>query len=282
MGLEHKTSRGTYLIVTGFVCILMLFVMYSRFQNSEAIHPESLDVILRIAHMFYVLLILAFGSIGYGMYLYHKQKVGVGVKDGESEDNSSKLLTVIAKATWNKKSRKIFVIVFVVYGIFFSLASGTLVYQPQISFEYHYGVVVPSAFIAPCCDNPGYMPAIFVYITDHVGLQIIPINLVLQIIVSYLVGLNAALSVTVLSLSKKSGGISTVGATIGLFIACPTCAGTFLSLFVGTASGIAAVIVLTHLQTLFIALSIPILLVTPFIIAKKIRKVQFGDTCSVL
>ena len=73
------------------------------------------------------------------------------------------------------------------------------------------------------------------------------------------------------TISKKGSGISTVGAATGLFIACPTCAGTFLSIFVGTASGIALSIALTQLQTLFIAVSIPVLLAIPFVMAKKLR-----------
>ena len=115
------------------------------------------------------------------------------------------------------------------------------------------------------------MPKIIVYLTEHVGLQIIPINLMLQVIVSYLVGLNAAIAVNAYTISKKGRSMSTVGAATGLFIACPTCAGTFLSVFVGTASGIALSIAFAQLQTLFIAVSIPVLFITPFIMAKKLR-----------
>ena len=160
---------------------------------------------------------------------------------------------------------------FVGYGIFFSLVSGTLVYQPEVNFAYHYGATIPSGFIAPCCDGPGYMPKIIIYLTEHVGLQIIPINLVLQVIVSYLVGLNTVIAINAYTISKKGRGASTIGAAAGLFIACPTCAGTFLSIFIGTASGIALSIALIQLQTLFIAISIPILLVTPYVMAKKLR-----------
>jgi hypothetical protein len=149
--------------------------------------------------------------------------------------------------------------------------SGTLVYQPEVNFAIHYGAKIPSGFVAPCCDDPGYMPKIIIYLTEHVGLQIIPINFVLQVIVSYLVGLNAAIAVSAYTISKKGRGMSTIGAMTGLFIACPTCAGTFLSIFIGTASGIALSIALTQLQTLFIAVSIPVLLVTPFVMAKKLR-----------
>jgi len=116
-----------------------------------------------------------------------------------------------------------------------------------------------------------------------VGLQIIPINMTLQIIVSYLVALNASIAVNAYTISKKGRSMSSVGAATGLFIACPTCAGTFLSIFIGTASGIGLSVMLTQLQTLFIALSIPILIVTPYIMAKKLQntdgscKTNFND-----
>jgi hypothetical protein len=253
---------GKKLIVFGFVIIAILFLLYHRYQDSELITPSALESIQRIAYGFYITLVAAFGAIALGMYRYHKEKV---------ESKGSDLSTIIALATWNSKSRKIFVATFIGYGVFFSLISGTLVYQPEVNFSIHYGAEIPSGFIAPCCDSPGYMPKIIIYLTEHVGLQIIPINLVLQIIVSYLVALNASIAINAYRISKKGSGASTIGAATGLFIACPTCAGTFLSIFIGTASGIALSIALTQLQTLFIAISIPVLIITPYVMAKKLR-----------
>lgn len=262
--LENQTHShgGKKLIVLGFATIVIIFILYTRYQNPELITPDSIDSIQRIAYGFYIILLAAFGAIMYGIYLYHREKVEKKGKD---------IATIIALTTWNSRSRKVFVMTFVGYGIFFSLVSGTLVYQPEVNFVTHYGATIPSGFVSPCCDEPGYMPKIIVYLTEHVGLQIIPINLVLQVIVSYLVGLNASIAVSAYAISKKGRGMSTVGAATGLFIACPTCAGTFLSIFIGTASGIALSIALTQLQTLFIAISIPVLLVTPFVMAKKLR-----------
>ena len=258
----ESSKRGKKLMVLGFVSIAILFLMYSRYQDPELITPDAYEAIQRIAYGFYIILLASLGAITYGLYIFHRDKV---------ERRETDLFTIIALTTWNVKSRKIFFVTFVVYGIFFSLVSGTLVYQPEVNFAIHYGAEIPSGFVAPCCDGPGYMPKIIIYITEHIGLQIIPVNLVLQVIVSYLVGLNMAIAVSAFSISKKGRGMSTVGAATGLFIACPTCAGTFLSVFVGTASGIALTIALTQLQTLFIAISIPILLVTPFVLAKKLR-----------
>ncbi|AFS82655.1 hypothetical protein NSED_04245 [Candidatus Nitrosopumilus sediminis] len=267
---KKSTGKGKKLIVFGFVSILILFLIYGRYQDPELLTPSAIDSIQRIAFGFYVILVISFGAIAFGMYRYHKEKVEIGGKD---------LSTIIALTTWNSKSRKVLVITFIGYGVFFSLVSGTLVYQPEVNFAIHYGATIPSGFIAPCCDGPGYMPKIIIYLTEHIGLQIIPINLVLQVIVSYLVGLNTAIAVNAYSISKKGRGASSIGAAAGLFIACPTCAGTFLSIFVGTASGIALSIALSQLQTVFIAISIPILLVTPYMMAKKLRNAD--GSCKV-
>ena len=255
-------NKGKKMIILGFAIIGVLFVLYGRYQDPELFTPSAIESIQRIAYGFYITLVAAFGAIAIGIFRYHKGKVETKAKD---------LSTIIALVTWNSKSKKIFLTTFIGYGIFFALISGTLVYQPEINFVTHYGAVIPSGFIAPCCDEPGYMPKIIIYITEHIGLQIIPINLVLQIIVSYLVGLNVSIAVTAYSISKKGGGISTIGAATGLFIACPTCAGTFLSIFIGTASGIALSVALLQMQTFLIGISIPILIVTPYLMARKLR-----------
>ncbi len=268
------TNRGKKIIIIGFTSIIILFVIYGRYQDPIVFTPSAMESIQRIALGFYITMIISIGGIGFGIYKYQKNKIEKQGKD---------ILTIIAVVTSNFKSRKIFVVSFIGYGIFFSLVSGTLVYQPEINFVTHYGATIPSGFIAPCCDGPGYMPKIIIYLTEHVGLQIIPINLILQIIVSYLVAINLAIAVNAYSISKKGRSMSSIGAATGLFIACPTCAGTFVSIFIGTASGIGLSILLTQLQTLFIGLSIPILLIIPYILAKKLQnsdgscKINFND-----
>ena len=254
------TSRGRLLIISGLVLVGILFIWYDRYQDPGALTPQAIATIQWLAHMFYLLLAACLGMVALGMYLFHKNAVG-----------GSGLVGIIAEATWSRRSRRIFAVVFATYGVFFSLASGTLVYQPQVDFAVHYGAQIPSAFIAPCCGDPGYMPTIIVYLTNHVGLQVLPLNLVLQVTVSYLVGLNAALAAVAYAASRRVRGAGVVGALTGLFVACPTCAGTASSIFIGTASGIALSIALAQLQTLFIVVSIPVLLVTPFLLARQLR-----------
>lgn len=258
---EVRIQKGKSLIILGFVVIAILFLIYAR-TASLGLTPEAVLAIERLAGIFYIILIMAFGAITFGLYRYHKQK---------ALENNGGVLSIIAATTFNKKSRRIFLLTFIGYGVFFSLTSGMLVYQPEVVFSYHYNAVIPSVHLTACCGDPGYMPKITVYLTEHIGLQIVPINLVLQIIVSYLVGLNTALAVSAFTFFKKEGGLSSVGATTGLFIACPTCVGAFSSIFVGSAGAIAFTLAITQLQTMFILITIPILLITPFIMAKKLR-----------
>lgn len=264
-----QTRNGKTLITIGFLSIAVLFLIYARLGNSE-VTPASLSSFERLGVTFYAMLFLALGAIAYGFYQYHKHKV-----DSAQNDPFS----IIAQVTWNSKSRKIFVVTAVGYGIFFALTSGILVYQPDVTFSYHYNVAVPSAQIAPCCGEIGYVPKFIFYITEHLGMQVIPINLILQITVSYLVGLNASIATNAFSILKKGSGVGSVAAATGLFIACPTCAGTFLSLFVSASSAVAFTVAITHLQTILIAISIPLLIVTPIIMAKKIR--ASGWSCKV-
>lgn len=264
-----EVRDGRLLITIGFTSIAILFLIYARLGNAE-LTPSAIPSMERMSIVFYVMLILALGAIGMGFRQYHKQKIHEGKEDSFS---------IIAHVTWSSKSRRIFVATSIGYGLFFALTSGILVYQPDVVFSEHYGVIVPSAEIAPCCGDIGYVPKILAYLTEHVGLQIIPINLILQITVSYLVGLNAAMAVNAFSIVKKGTGAGSVAAATGLFIACPTCAGTFLSLFVSSSGAVAFTVAITQIQTILIAVTIPLLVFTPIIMAKKIK--NSGWSCRV-
>ena len=262
---KTKTNDRAFIII-GFAVIVTIFIIYSSISDFS-ITADSLQSMERLAIGFYVILLMSFGIIGYGVYRYHQRKV---------IENDHGVLSIIAKTTIDVKSRKIFIVTFIAYGMFFSLTAGLIVYQPDVIFSYHYDAIVPSAHMNACCGDPGYMPTIIVYMTEHVGLQIIPVNLVLVVIVSYLVGLNTTLAVKAISITRKSGGLTSIGATTGLFVACPTCVSTFFAIFIGSSSAVTFTVILTQLQTLFVGITIPILLLTPVIIAKKIQKKDDG------
>ncbi|HLG37943.1 MAG TPA: hypothetical protein VI338_07390, partial [Nitrososphaera sp.] len=65
-------------------------------------------------------------------------------------------------------------------------------------------------------------------------------------------------------------------ATSGLFVGCPTCAGSVFSTLIGigVAGAGTSASVLAPFQTLFIAASIPALVAAPFLIARSIRSIS--------
>ena len=266
--METKIAKGDQndkkLIILGFISIIILFLIYVRFEYQE-ITPDAVQSIQRLGVAFYVLFAISIGMIGVGLRKFQKRVAATG---------NTTALSMICNNTLGNKAKKTFIVTFIIYGVFFSMTSGILVYQPEVVFSYHYGADVPSAHVTPCCGPPGYMPKFVAYLTEHVGINIVPINLLLQIIVSYLVAVNTALAVNAISIAKKTGGLGSIGAATGLFIACPTCVGSFLSLFIGATSAVTFTIAITELQTLFIVITVPVLILTPFIISRRILKSQ--------
>ena len=101
--------------------------------------------------------------------------------------------------------------------------------------------MIPSVNIVPCCNIPGYVPMFTAYITDHFLVLLIPINIILAVTVSALVGFNFALSFYILKLTRISKNkisiFQSIGLTGGLFVGCPTCAGSIFSALLGFGAG---------------------------------------------
>jgi hypothetical protein len=68
---------------------------------------------------------------------------------------------------------------------------------------------------------------------------------------------------------------------VGLFTGCPTCAGLFFANFVGGASAVSFAALLSYYQPVFIALSVPVLVATPYLISRSLSKVV-KDGCIVI
>ncbi len=207
-------------------------------------------------------------SITYGIVKIFKAEQQVSI-------NSNSLLYYITNAFSEKKYWKIMVIAAISYGIFFGFLSRIFIYN-YVSFSQQ-GISIPSIIIIACCNIPGYVPMFSAYVTDHFLILLIPLNIILAVVVSGLVGFNTALGVyafktsTKVRSTKKISFIGSVGAAGGLFVGCPTCAGSFFSALLGFGVVGESISALASFQTLFIALSIPVLVITPFLVARSIR-----------
>ena len=70
-----KTNQGKKLIIIGFSSIIILFLLYGRYQDPELFTPSALESIQRIALGFYITMIISIGGIGYGIYKFQKSKI---------------------------------------------------------------------------------------------------------------------------------------------------------------------------------------------------------------
>ena len=165
--MKTETTKGGQndkkLIILGFVSIGILFLIYARFEYQE-ITPDAVQSIQRLGTAFYILFAISIGMIGVGLRKFQKRVAATG---------NTTALSMICSNTLGSKAKKTFVITFIIYGIFFSMTSGILVYQPEVIFSYHYGADVPSAHVTPCCGPPGYMPKFVAYLTEHVGINVV-------------------------------------------------------------------------------------------------------------
>ncbi len=180
--------------------------------------------------------------------------------------------------------RRQFVASTLLYGLFYAFITSMIVYQPTVDFAQAYGAALPSVLIGPCCGPLLYTPIVTVYVVNHLGLLIIPLTGILLVTVSVLVGINFALAAFAFGNRVRGTGRSWVGglgAIVGLFTGCPTCAGLFFANLIGGTGAVSFASLLAYYQPVFVALSIPVLVATPYLISRSLFRVM-KDGCVVL
>jgi hypothetical protein len=208
-----------------------------------------------------LLLGLVFSFIGITRHLVQARS---GSTLGKMEASLARLSGMVSE----KRSLRIFAVASLSYGLLFGVASSTLVFQPGLSFSDAYGVGVPSVVPVLCCGVVGQMPQLIVYLTQQFAILVVPVNLILLFAVSWLVGLNAAIaSYTYRNRPVAVGArwMAGLGAVVGLFTVCPTCAGFFFLTVLGLGGAVVLAFTLSSLQAVFIAIGIPVLLVMPYL-----------------
>jgi hypothetical protein len=276
--MEEKSWQGLReggfrVFFVGLFSLLIAFIIYSRLTmpSSELLRVESYEL-MGLAYGMLAITAASMASMVYGVYIIFRSEQ---MRTAVSSSNS--LISFITSAFSDRDYWSIMIVAAISYGIFFGFLSQILIYRADVSFTER-GIRVPSIDLTPCCAAPGYMPMLTVYITDHFLILIIPLNVILATLVSLLVGFNVALSIFAFRLKKsfqtKTSLAAGIGATGGLFVGCPTCAGSLISTVLGigvAGAGGTTASVFAPFQTLFIAASIPALVVAPFLTARSIR-----------
>jgi hypothetical protein len=201
----------------------------------------------------------------------------------QEERSSSSWMTKLRFITSDRSLKTLRLVSGVTYGIVLSLLSGMLVVQPAQNFSTLYHVTVPSTTFAVCCGSIGEMPQLVVYLSNHVGIVVTPLGLVLLFAVSWLVGISASAAVLAHRTRTSRGNsslVTTLGSFMGIFSACPSCAQGVLTTLLG-GSGILLVALLASYRGYFIAASIPLLMISPLWTARSLSKVS-AMNCSLL
>ena len=261
-------SSGIRIVFLGLFPLVLTFIIYGRLTTPSGEQTVMITpYLMNLANAVLIIIFLSLLFVGYGIYRIFKAEQRL-------KTNTNSLMSYITAAFLDNKYWKVMAISAIIYGIFFGFLSQIFIYRYDISFS-EQGITVPSVNVIPCCNMPGYVPMLTVFPTDHFLIMIIPINIILAVIVSVLVGFNISLTLYAFNLEKaqnikRVSFVGSVGAISGLFVGCPTCAGSLFSIFLGYSLG-TTMAVLAPFQTLFILISIPSLILAPFLIGRRIR-----------
>lgn len=261
-------SSGIRIVLLGLFSLILTFIIYGRLTTPSGEQPVMITpYLMNLANAVFTIIFLSMLFVGYGIYRIFKAEQRL-------KANTNSLMFYITAAFLDNKYWKVMAIFAIIYGIFFGFLSQIFIYRYDISFS-EQGITVPSVNVIPCCNMPGYVPMLTVFPTDHFLIMIIPINIILAVIVSVMVGFNISLTLYAFNLekaqnTKRVSSVGSIGAISGLFVGCPTCAGSLFSMLLGYSVG-TTMAVLAPFQTLFILISIPSLILAPFLIGRRIR-----------
>jgi hypothetical protein len=198
--------------------------------------------------------------------------------------SSPTIPSVMGDAMGSGSALRLGAAVAVVYGLVYAFFSSLITYQPTVNFAQVYGVSKPGWSYLTCCGDAGTVPKLIVYLSPslHLGMVVVPLSLLFLLVVPMLVGLNVTLSYYALRQSSfplSGRWLLSSGAVVGLFTACPTCAGLFLASSVG-GIGTTLAIALAPYQLLFIAVTMPVLLLGPLLTALSVKR-SYEASCRV-
>jgi len=303
-------KKGIYLSLFSGLSLLLVFYFYS-INTSPGITifiNQSLYYFAEIV-LFVFFVCIFFIIVGIKMAFFSKKFF---------EENPSKLIHHIQFPLQFKLYKNIFLITTIIYFVFFGFLSnffiifnndGTVfslfpsMLQQQQQKHGNMDMAKDDAMNMPkessmdiakniypkynliiCCNSLGYVPMLIVGINNNFSFLLIPLNFLLGLIISILVGFNMTINsyllkqIKSMQLSKKNF-FGFLGMSSGLFVGCPTCAGSFFY----SLAGFSSIITFSYLglyQILFIAITIPILIISIITMAKMLFK-NYLSSCKI-
>ena len=260
----------------------MATAVYSLELTALAIPtPEAVSNLIPAAAIYFVVIVLCIGMVLYDARRVVSARAAAIDSKGVAPVSPGWIIPYVLSV---RKYRRYFGVSTLLYGIFYAVITSMIVIQPSVDFVKAYGVSIPSVSITPVTAAPLFSPVVTVYLVNHVGVLLIPLTVLLLVATSLLVGLNFALAGFAFDSRVRGAGrgwASGIGALIGLFTGCPTCAGLFFANFLGGTGAVSFATLLGYYQPAFILLSIPVLLAAPYITSHSLSKV-FREGCVFL
>jgi len=267
---EHRL--GILVGIVGLGAMLVSLFSYYLATSHAIVSPAADEQLQFPAMATLTAFLFGLGSIAYGVHLLLHQEWR-RQRSGEKVSESS--FAVLTRAVCSQPYNFFFAISALLYAVLFSLLSGILVYQPNLDMTEGLGVATPSAFLVTCCDPLGQTPRLVVYLTSHLGILVVPLNIALLAGTSWMVGANVSLAGFAYQTKTVTGRLKwlgSFGATTGLLTACPTCAS--LILLGATGGGDALAALLASAQPAFVAGTIGLLTLNLVLMTRRLRKFE--------
>ncbi len=243
--------------------------------------PDEVGFLTSVGEVYFGVLLLGVGLALFGIRRAVAERIAAIKGKGLAPLSPGWMIPYVISI---RRYRRFFAGSALLYAAFYAVITSMIVIQPTVDFSHAYGVSVPSAQLTPVLSAPLFTPMVTVYIVNHLGLLLTPLTILLLLATSILVGLNFALAVFTFDSRAKGlgrGWVGGMGAVVGLFTGCPTCAGLFFANFLGGAGAVSFVTLLGYYQPAFILLSIPVLLLAPYLTSRSLSKV-FREGCVFL
>ena len=277
-----RPPRAILLVLAGVAGALIATLVYSfELASTPVPTPQAASNLVPVAKAFFMVIVVGIALVLLGTWRVLHHRMGIIRSRGVALVSPGWIVPHVLSVP---RYRRTFVVSVALYGLFYSVITSMLVYQPAVDFVQAYGAPIPSVQVTPVQGAPLFTPVVTVYLTNHLGLLLIPLTMILLSTTAVLVGLNLALAVFALDSRAKGvgrGWVGGIGAVVGLFTGCPTCAGLFFANFLGGTGAVSFAALLGYYQPAFILVSIPVLLAAPYLTSRGLAKV-YKDGCVVL
>ncbi len=312
---QHYSKYKNGIAIPSLIGTVLFIILYSYSRlTSPGVEVFLSDSLYSLAASVLVAYLACLFLFYLSIYKYYFSKSKI-------ENNPQNLLYHLQSPFKFTKYKLIFVISSLVYFVFFGFLSNIFIYfvdentvfsiypippsdhlphelngahttdhhqnaseTESLNADFVSSIDYPTYKLIICCNYIGYLPMLILQLNESLSILIIPLNLIIGITLSILVGLNVTLNIYILSKNRmvrmsKKNLFGAVGISTGLFVGCPTCTGSLFYSLVGFSSMV-LLSSLNFYQILFVLISIPMLFGSLILMMNILRK-TYLQSCQI-